>query len=1075
MAVDSSTGTVFLAVDEGTKNGVWEISEATDAVTATTTEINEGSIAVDPATGTAYVTQLGSASGNYINVVSEATDTIVAQVATGIPGAVAVDPVTGNVYLATGDEFGVKPADSLEVLNGNTCNAADTAGCNQSLSVIPGVTGAVAVDPATGTVYVAGYDGANNDAATVWVISEATNTVTATIPVGTPLGYGADAVAVDSVTGSVYVADSTDGTVRVMNGATNTFTATVPVGNDPESLAVDPTTGTVYATNYDDGTVSLISEATNTVAATISVGSGPKAVAVDPVTGAAYVLVDGGVAVIGSTTGTALSSSLNPAFSSAPGNSVTLSAVVTSTGGTVNQGTIEFTDGGNAIPGCGAQAVSNGNATCTTSFATNGAHSLAATYSGAIGFTTSSDTLAEQVGGHVAQLSGVVDDAATNSSWSGTETAGASAYDTATVTGLSGFTPTGTVTYSLFANSTCAGTATSSQTVGLSGGVVPNSATTSALGAGSYSFRAVYSGDPDYGSQTVCEPFNVPYANPLAVADSYTTNEGTTLTVTSANGVLANDTDPNGLALTSSRVSGPADGTLTLGTDGSVAYVPNSGFSGPDSFTYQDNDGHATSNVATVTINVNAVGLFAGFVLGDRQCTVHPTPAGSYDASPGSTQPYPCPAGTYNGVSGQVSCIAAPAGYYTSGTGNTTDNACAAGTFNGLVGQVSCIAAPAGYYASGTGNTTDNACAAGTFNGLVGQVSCIAAPAGYYASGTGNTTDNACAAGTFNGLVGQVSCIAASGGLLRVGHGQHDRLGLPGRHLQRPDRPVVVHHHPCRLLRPGHRQHQGFRLPDRDDQLGGRLGLHCLFDRAGLQRPQPGGGGVQLHPHRHPQCQRAGMCGGPTGQLQPVGQPPKRLGHHLQPGHGQRLGQRVGHRAERQHRRLAERRVRRHGQLRRGHRGSGQLPTGHDHSLSGCHRARPAGVRRRFVHRGQPRAHHPRIRGGPSPPRHLRRPIGPGHRGQVVVPGQHHQLRQDQFHPRLGGRNRQPLLVEQRLEQGSRGLATGQGGRHLHRHRQRSHQVQRRFVRRHHQLHTRRRPSPRPCPTLHQWPWPREG
>ncbi len=48
-------------------------------------------------------------------------------------------------------------------------------------------------------------------------------------------------------------------------------------------------------------------------------------------------------------------------------------------------------------------------------------------------------------------------DAATNTAWAGTEKTGASAYDTATVTGA-GVTPTGTVTYTFFTNNTCTGT-----------------------------------------------------------------------------------------------------------------------------------------------------------------------------------------------------------------------------------------------------------------------------------------------------------------------------------------------------------------------------------------------------------------------------------------------------------------------------------------------------------------------------------------------------------------------------------------------------------------------------------------
>ncbi|HSG24548.1 MAG TPA: S8 family serine peptidase, partial [Anaerolineales bacterium] len=78
---------------------------------------------------------------------------------------------------------------------------------------------------------------------------------------------------------------------------------------------------------------------------------------------------------------------------------------------------------------------------------------------------------------------------------------------------------------------------------------------------------------------------------PTAVDDSgYTTNEDTLLSV-AAPGVLLNDSDLNGDALTASLVTGPSNGTLTLNSDGSFTYTPDSNFNGSDSFTYQANDG----------------------------------------------------------------------------------------------------------------------------------------------------------------------------------------------------------------------------------------------------------------------------------------------------------------------------------------------------------------------------------------------------------------------------------------------------------------------------------------------------
>ena len=60
-------------------------------------------------------------------------------------------------------------------------------------------------------------------------------------------------------------------------------------------------------------------------------------------------------------------------------------------------------------------------------------------------------------------------------------------------------------------------------------------------------------------------------------------------------------------SLTAVVVSQPASGSLTLNANGSFTYTPNANFNGTDSFTYTARDGTSVSNVATVTIAVNAV------------------------------------------------------------------------------------------------------------------------------------------------------------------------------------------------------------------------------------------------------------------------------------------------------------------------------------------------------------------------------------------------------------------------------------------------------------------------------------
>lgn len=91
---------------------------------------------------------------------------------------------------------------------------------------------------------------------------------------------------------------------------------------------------------------------------------------------------------------------------------------------------------------------------------------------------------------------------------------------------------------------------------------------------------------------------------PIAVNDIL----NTLIDVAAGGNVLTNDFDPDGdpLTVSTSPVTGPANGTVSLNTDGSYVYTPNSGFTGTDSFTYQvcDNSSPAQCDTGTVTIEV---------------------------------------------------------------------------------------------------------------------------------------------------------------------------------------------------------------------------------------------------------------------------------------------------------------------------------------------------------------------------------------------------------------------------------------------------------------------------------------
>ena len=93
---------------------------------------------------------------------------------------------------------------------------------------------------------------------------------------------------------------------------------------------------------------------------------------------------------------------------------------------------------------------------------------------------------------------------------------------------------------------------------------------------------------------------------PVATDDAYATDEDTTLNI-AAPGMLGNDSDPDGDPLTVVVVTVPQHGSGSIGSDGSLNYMPDANFSGSDTFSYKASDGTAESNISTVTITVNPI------------------------------------------------------------------------------------------------------------------------------------------------------------------------------------------------------------------------------------------------------------------------------------------------------------------------------------------------------------------------------------------------------------------------------------------------------------------------------------
>jgi VCBS repeat-containing protein len=133
-------------------------------------------------------------------------------------------------------------------------------------------------------------------------------------------------------------------------------------------------------------------------------------------------------------------------------------------------------------------------------------------------------------------------------------------------------------------------------------------------GADSFTYRA---SDGTLSSNVATVMIDIRPVNdaPSAANDNYATDQGQVLDVPAA-GVLANDTDVDGDALTAVLVGGPTNGTLTLFANGSFRYTPNAGFTGTDTFTYRASDGALESNLATVSILVSPAATTEGSVSG---------------------------------------------------------------------------------------------------------------------------------------------------------------------------------------------------------------------------------------------------------------------------------------------------------------------------------------------------------------------------------------------------------------------------------------------------------------------------
>jgi DNA-binding beta-propeller fold protein YncE len=292
VAVNPMTNKIYVA--NFLSSNVTVIDGGTNSTTTITDSNATGlavyAVAVNQVTNKIYALnnntdRLGSNPGS-VTVIDGATNstTTVTDPNAISPFAVAVNPATNKIYVANEGGYPGPNHGNVTVIDGAT-NSTTTVTDPNALA-----PQAVTVDPVTNKIYVANInDSALSQNGGVTVIDGATNSF---VTVKDPNAIGPVAVAVDPATNKIYVANagslvfsgSNPGCVTVIDGATNSATTVIdPKAIAPFAVAVDSATGKVYVANVNSGNVTVIDG--STVAFTLSVidtGSGAGTVTSNP-------------------------------------------------------------------------------------------------------------------------------------------------------------------------------------------------------------------------------------------------------------------------------------------------------------------------------------------------------------------------------------------------------------------------------------------------------------------------------------------------------------------------------------------------------------------------------------------------------------------------------------------------------------------------------------------------------------------------------------------------------------------------------------------------------------------------
>lgn len=216
--------------------GVWDGLTSTWVASVEITPGGRPVVAVNPATGRIYA---ANNFGSGVLVIDGENHTILDTIPVDYPADIAVNETTNRVYLGS------------SIIDGAS---------NSVIGSLPVSGFPLAVNPVINRVYVATGN-------TVSVIDGATNALITSIGVGTsPIG-----IAVNSVTGRIYVANFGSRDVTVIDGASSAVVATISMGDmSLDGITVNSENNRIFVAHSDQGLVSVADGATNIVIARLS-------------------------------------------------------------------------------------------------------------------------------------------------------------------------------------------------------------------------------------------------------------------------------------------------------------------------------------------------------------------------------------------------------------------------------------------------------------------------------------------------------------------------------------------------------------------------------------------------------------------------------------------------------------------------------------------------------------------------------------------------------------------------------------------------------------------------------------